>query len=391
VFNVRLLAISNPSYTPGCNQEITLPVRVYAKPKPDFSITPEILQLPDRVATFSNLTPNRQNWKFTWFFGDNTRDSSGALNVSHDYSALVSELSNTNVTIKLVATNAQGCSDSISKILQIRPVKPIVDFEPDTAGCAPLKVTFRNKSQYGNQYFWTFGDGTTSTEQNPSKRYENPGVYSVSLRVTGPGGEAVLKRDNIITVYELPDASFTTVPKAPRAIKIPEEKMNCFVRYPQAGWSYEWNFGDGATSREKDPVHQYRTPGSYTITLQVTSAEGCVDTDTLNNGAIVEKGNLIIVPNAFTPRADGKSDGFLDREDGANDIFYPFTEGVTEIRLQVFNRWGQFLYESTTLNKGWDGKYNGYLCKSDVYVYKIWCRFVDGRTETKVGDLTLLR
>lgn len=390
-FQVTLLAISNPVYTPSCNKTITLPIRVFAKPRPDFTMDPEILQLPQTSVIFSNLTPNRSNWKFRWSYGDSQSDTNSSLNHGHDYSALVTDLSNTNLNVKLVAVNAIGCTDSITKVLQIRPVKPIVDFEPDTAGCAPLKISFRNKSKYGNQYFWTFGDGTTSTEQNPSKRYENPGVYSVSLRVTGPGGEVTLKRDNIITVYELPDASFTTVPKAPRAIKIPEEKMNCFVRYPQAGWSYEWDFGDGSTSREKDPVHQYMQPGNYTITLVVTSAEGCVDTDTLRNGAMVEKGNLIIVPNAFTPRSDANSDGFLDKEQGTNDVFYPFTEGVTEIRLQIFNRWGQFLYESTTLNKGWDGTFNGRACKSDVYVYKVWCRFVDGRTETKVGDLTLLR
>lgn len=99
----------------------------------------------------------------------------------------------------------------------------------------------------------------------------------------------------------------------------------------------------------------------------------------------------MIVPNAFTPRTDGGSDGYLDKENGTNDIFYPFTEGVTEIRLEIYNRWGQFIYESTTLNKGWDGTYKGYTCKSDVYVYKVWARYVDGRTETKVGDLTLLR
>ena len=390
-FNVSVLAISNPAFSPACNKTYSLPVKVFAQPKPAFVMDPEILQLPQETVVFTNTTPYRPNWKYRWYFGDNTQDTSGALTVNHDYSALVSELSSTNVTVKLVAYNGQGCADTTYQTLQIRPVKPIVNFGPDTAGCAPLVVSFRNYSQYGNQYFWTFGDGSTSTEQNPVKRYETPGEYSVSLKVIGPGGETVLKRDNIITVYELPDASFTTVPKAPRAIKIPEEKMNCFVRYPQPGWSYEWDFGDGSSSRDKDPVHQYLTPGNYTISLKITSAEGCVAYDTLSNGAIVEKGNLIIIPNAFTPRDDASSDGYVDKEDGTNDIFYPFTEGVTDIRIQIFNRWGQFIYQSTTLNKGWDGTFEGSPCKSDVYVYKVWARFVDGRTETKVGDLTLLR
>ncbi|HRH34743.1 MAG TPA: PKD domain-containing protein, partial [Catalimonadaceae bacterium] len=390
-FLVTLLAISNPALSPSCNQSITLPIKVFGRPKPEFTISPEVLQLPEKLVTFTNFTPYRPNWKYKWIFGDGSTDTSGSLTVVHDYSSLISELTNTNVTVKLVAFNAYGCTDTVTRVLQIRPIKPIVDFGPDTAGCAPLFVAFRNYSKYGNQFFWTFGDGTTSTEQHPSKRYEQPGQYSVSLRVTGPGGETILKKDNIITVYEIPDASFTTVPKAPRVLKIPEEKMYCFVRYPQPGWSYDWSFGDGVTSREKDPVHQYREPGSYTITLKVTSAEGCVSHDTVENGAIVEKGNLVVVPNAFTPRSETASAGYLDKEEGLNDIFYPLTEGVTEIQMQIFNRWGQFIYQSTTVNKGWDGTYNGNACKADVYVYKIWVRFVDGSTTTKVGDITLLR
>lgn len=388
---VTLLAISNPIYTPACNQSITIPIKVFGKPVPEFTISPEVLQLPEKVATFTNFTPYRPNWRYKWIFGDGTIDTSGSLTVSHDYSSLISELANTNVTVKLIAYNAFGCADTVTRVLQIRPIKPIVDFGPDTSGCAPLFVAFKNRSKYGNNYFWTFGDGTTSTEQNPSKRYEQPGQYSVSLRVTGPGGETILKKDNIITVYDIPDASFTTVPKSPRVLKIPEEKMYCFVRYPQSGWSYDWSFGDGTISNEKDPVHQYREPGTYTITLKVTSAEGCIAHDTARNGAIVEKGNLVVVPNAFTPRGDASSAGYLDKEEGLNDVFYPLTEGVTEIQLQIFNRWGQFLYQSTTLNKGWDGTYNGNACKTDVYVYKVWVRFVDGSTTTKVGDLTLLR
>lgn len=390
-YTVTLMAISNPAYTPSCNQIFTQQVKVFGRPKPEFTITPEVLQLPESVASFTNFTPFRPNWKFKWIFGDGKSDTSSSLTINHDYAGIMSELTNTNIIVKLVAYNDFGCSDTVTRILQIRPIKPIVEFGPDTSGCAPLFVAFRNYSKYGNQYFWTFGDGTTSTEQNPSKRYEKPGQYSVSLRVTGPGGETVLKKDNLITVFEIPDASFTTVPKAPRVLKIPEEKMYCFVRYPQPGWSYDWSFGDGTTSKEKDPVHQYRSPGSYTITLQVTTAEGCIARDTLTNGAIVEKGNLVIVPNAFTPRNESSTAGYLDKEDGLNDIFYPLTEGVTEIQLQIFNRWGQFMYQSTTLNKGWDGTYNGNACKADVYVYKIWVRFVDGSTTTKVGDVTLLR
>lgn len=389
VFNVKVIGISNPAFQPICSTETIIPVRVFGMPKPDFVINPGVLQLPQTGVTINNLTPHPQAWSYLWDYS-NGSDTTKELSFTRDYTSLVNQLTSTKVKIKMIATGLNGCKDSVIKTFDIVPVPPVAAFKGDTAGCVPLVVNFRNQSLYGYLYEWTFGDGTSSTEQNPSKVYSRPGVYSVSLRVIGVGGETVLKRNDIITVYERPDASFTVVPRPPRAIRIPEEKLNAFVRFPQAGESYLWTFGDGGMSFDRNPVHQYTRPGQYTITLTVTSAEGCVDSDTIVNAVTVEKGNLLLVPNAFTPRNDGPNGGVLS-DDVSNDVFYPITEGAAEIRLQIFNRWGEFLYESTTLNKGWDGYHNGRPCKPDVYVYKIWVKFLTGETRTKIGDVTLLR
>ena len=89
------------------------------------------------------------------------------------------------------------------------------------------------------------------------------------------------------------------------------------------------------------------------------------------------------LPNAITPNGDGLNDQlifdalFLDT--------YPNSE------LVVFNRWGEMLFETADRSQGWDGYYKGELCPSDVYVYRLTVKYLDGREETKIGDVTLLR
>jgi gliding motility-associated-like protein len=81
----------------------------------------------------------------------------------------------------------------------------------------------------------------------------------------------------------------------------------------------------------------------------------------------------------------------VEEQNRRTDIFYPFSKGTIEIQMEIFNRWGELIFQTQQLGKGWNGWYQGRQCKSDVYVYKIWARFSDGRAETLVGDVTLIR
>jgi gliding motility-associated-like protein len=291
----------------------------------------------------------------------------------------------------MVASSPYGCSDTVRHRLFIKPVPPIADFGPDAEGCAPVDVVFTNNSQWASSYFWQFGDGTSSTEQNPSHRYSRPGAYTVRLIATGPGGSDTLEKVDIIHVYEMPDARFSLFPKMPRTVRIPEELLEGYVINENPSYTYLWNFGDGGTSTEMDPKHQYKDPGEYPVALTVTTANGCTDTDTLFATVTNNDGTLLKIPNAFSPNMYGGNDGVIDGTEGTNDVFYPVTIGATAIKLQIFNRWGQFLYQSTTLNKGWDGYYQGKLSPADTYVFIVEVRFANGEIKRKVGDVTLVR
>ncbi|MNL18407.1 hypothetical protein D3C87_1395500 [compost metagenome] len=91
-------------------------------------------------------------------------------------------------------------------------------------------------------------------------------------------------------------------------------------------------------------------------------------------------GNQIFVPNTFTPNNDGK-----------NDILFVYGNTIAKMRLRVYNQWGQFLYESLSIQNGWDGTHKGDMQPNGVYVYYLEAEFSDGTKATKKGTITLLR
>ena len=285
----------------------------------------------------------------------------------------------------------KGCESSDSVRIYIQPVAPIADFSFDPGkGCAPLTVQFTNLTKYGSSggYKWYFGAGEgVSTNENPTHTYYEPGVYSVKLEATNSSGvTAVEVKRDIIVVYPVPHADFTV---RPEKVKLPDDPIYTTNLSFEAD-SYFWDFGDGNTSNEFEPTHTYLDTGLFDIQLVAITDNGCTDTVVYENIVEVIEGNEIKIPNAFTPNLIGPTNGSR-YTDGRNDIFYPVTEGVVAYRMQIYNRWGELLFDTTDSNKGWDGYYNGKLCPPDVYIYKMEFKFLDGREVMKFGDVTLIR
>jgi gliding motility-associated-like protein len=164
------------------------------------------------------------------------------------------------------------------------------------------------------------------------------------------------------------------------------------VRNPADGDTYAWDFGDGGLSAEKEPQHLYSTPGNYKVSVLVTSKFGCKATDTLDSPIEVSNGVVFKVPNAFSPNLSASNGGVVDENaDGLNDVFYPVTEGMTKIKLRIYNRWGEMLFESNSLNIGWDGYVKGKLSPPDTYVFTLEAKFINGEIKKKTGDVTLIR
>jgi PKD repeat protein len=280
-----------------------------------------------------------------------------------------------------------GCigTDTIH-IKVIMPQKPIAAFEPDTAGCSPLLVHFRNLSVYGESYSWDFGDKVNSTEKNPSHIYNLPGNYIVKLTVTNVAGQAL--HNALITVYEKPVAVFNVYPTE----VIKNSQVVVFTDFSNHAVAWLWTFGDGNSSSEESPWHKYASEGIFNIILKVTSKDGCTDSTRYQSPVVVDyKMGEIKFPNVFKWNESGPTGGYW--EDGAIDdnVFRPFFTNVIEYKLQIFNRWGVLLYESNNLNKGWDGYFDkSKLALEGVYVYKAIGRYADGTYFNKIGDVTFL-
>ena len=149
---------------------------------------------------------------------------------------------------------------------------PTADFSgTPTSGCTPLTVNFTDLSSGEiTSWSWNFGDGGTSSAQNPSHTYVTAGDYTVSLTVTDASGSDTEVKTGYIHVYDAPVADFVGAPTSGGAPLI-VNFTDLSTGNPSA-WS--WNFGDGGTSSVQNPAHVYPNPGLYTVTLTATNMCG---------------------------------------------------------------------------------------------------------------------
>lgn len=280
------------------------------------------------------------------------------------------------------------CGDTATQVVTIEPPYPTASFTGSADGCAPLTVQFTNTSLLGQSYLWNFGDGGSSTADNPVYTFTVPGTYTVTLTAHGPGGtvNTVVHVDSIV-VRPRATAFFIAQPEQ---VVVPGEPVD-FHNLSGNADSFWWDLGDGTTSTEMNPEHTYQQAGGYTVTLVANNMWNCPDTFTVVDAVMGIATGSIAFPNAFTPNGDGPTDGIYDPSSLSNDFFFPVQEGVQDYRLQVFNRWGELVFESTDVRRGWDGYYRGEQAKQDVYAWKAWARFSDGREQKLAGDVTLLR
>ncbi len=137
----------------------------------------------------------------------------------------------------------------------------------------------------------------------------------------------------------------------------------------------------------------YKVEGKYDVTLVAINdhADGAVCMDTLKRKVIAKQGGVTKVPNAFTPNPGGPSGGTAGNNT-FNDVFLPIVKGAEEFNMQIFDRWGNLIFESNNSNVGWDGyDKHGKLLPAGVYVYKLTLRLSDGQRSTQLGDITMIR
>ena len=298
---------------------------------------------------------------------------------------------NQTITYVVAVSNQCGITVQDSVTVSINP-PPAISLSSDTTKiCAPNSIQFDDNSVTGNtadpivSWLWNFGDGTTSNEQNPIHSYVSAGAYLTTLTVTTTVG---CSNNNatipyIINAYAKPTAAFSV---NATELEIPSQSLICTNQSVGAS-TYLWNFGNGSTATDTNPIYLYPDVGIFTVQLISSTAFGCKDTAE----AEVVTNSTVNFPNAFTPNRNSATGGAYDENSLDNDVFFPYTKGVEDYLFQVFNRWGELIFESNDLKIGWDGYYKGKLCQDDVYIWKVNLKFKNGKSFTKTGDVTLLR
>ena len=367
----------------GCGDTLVFDIPVVGQPEAVFVAAPNMQTYPAATVDVANLSAANSTAEFVWNWGDGNSETSTdpATPDSHTYDTWG------EYTIDLVVGN-QVCNDTASQDIVIKPPLPIADFEGEGTGCMPLIVSFENTSTYGVEFLWNFGDGTVSNQENPTHTYYQPGTYNVMLSVKGPGGDQDIKiKTGIVTVHPRAKAYFTVNPPV---ITVPDQVF--FLNTSSNASIFTWDFGDGNTSNEFSPYHFYESTGWHPVTLIANNEFNCPDTYTVDQAVLGNVDTRIAFPNAFTPNPNGPSGGYWTVDDMFNnDIFFPMYKGVETFEMQIFNRWGELLFESTDVRQGWDGYYRGELCQQDVYVWRVKVSFQDGGDLTEIGDVTLIR
>jgi gliding motility-associated-like protein len=372
-YRVRLIAIDSSS----CNISDTayLNIRVRTdKANLDFDITklPPCQSLSYMFENKSTAPPGKPftPGSFSWSFGDGST-AAGTSPIQHSYAAAGTY----PVSLILNDTNYCNSPDSVTISLRVSPLVKAQFEVPD--GCAPYTAQFNNTTLAGLQFRWDFGDGSSSTDINPTHLYSMPGTYTISLvAVDSNTCNIIDSTTRTIRVNVKPTSDFTTTP-------VPPEYNTPTVFYNNAtgGTHYTWLFGDGDSvvkTTADTVIHQYRRTGSFNACLIAFNQFGCSDTSCHPVDALINP--LLDVPNAFTPGRFGE-----------NGIIRVKGFGISGMTWKIYNRYGQIVFQSNNPDLGWDGTWKGIPQPMAVYVYTLEADFFDGTKTSRKGDITLIR
>jgi len=311
---------------------------------------------------------------FAWDFGDGSpRVQAGLAPVTHTF------ISAGTYNVRLILMDSNYCNYPAQDTLQLRIATNVkAQFTTPPSGCAPHDAIFTNTSLAGQQFYWSFGDGSTSTELSPQHRYNIPGTYTVTLVAVDSStcNVADTTRQTIV-VADKPAANFTASPQPP-TVNTPIVFSN--LSSPDAV-KFKWLFGDGDSllvNSAQQVSHEYNATGTFNACLIAFNQYGCTDTICKPIQTLIDA--AVDVPNAFTPMST----------DGNNKVFVRGF-GITKMRFIIWNRWGQKVFETNSKNIGWDGRFKGAIQPMDVYAFTLDVEFFDGKKITKKGDITLIR
>jgi gliding motility-associated-like protein len=261
----------------------------------------------------------------------------------------------------VVSSNSCGTdSASVTITSQVAPNPAI--FGGNTTICPGDSVVLTASG--ATNYLWSTNQTTSSIVASST------GLYSVvSSNSCGSGADTVVVAVDSILAQFTADSLAGTAPLTVH-----------FTNTSVAAISYLWTFGDSTTSVDVSPTHVFQEPGTYEVTLEITSSNGCIDTTRIEI-IVSEKTPELDVPNVFTPNGDG-----------INDVFVVKGIGIKEFSCMIYDRWGIKITELKAIAEGWDGKTtSGNTVSDGTYFYLIKAKDINEKNYDKSGYIQLLR
>ncbi|NQV03272.1 MAG: PKD domain-containing protein [Bacteroidia bacterium] len=365
-------------------------VSIRPTPEPYFSNIAVCLNQATLYVDTSN-TFGDPNTSWYWAFGE---PGSGSANTSTLEDPTHKYMAPGNYDVQMIVANQWGCTDSITKPTRVFDI-PVADFG-NTIPCQGDPTEFTDLSAVADTVFgfwrWNFGVPgivtDTSNVQDPIYIYDSTGTYNVRMIVQDLNG-CMDTIDSTLTVNVTPLSTFNITEYI--------DGMNGKLQLENLSTgadNYLWNFGNGQSSDEENPIITYTEDGTYIIELISLNEFGCTDT-TFFEYELLFKG--LYIPNAFAPTSTNL----------AVRLFKPVGINLKKYHIQVFNSSGHFMWESIKIDSqgrpidGWDGTFNGVVLPQGNYMWKVSATFIDdspwngsdiGKGEyNTMGTVTLIR
>jgi PKD repeat protein len=265
------------------------------------------------------------------------------------------------------------------------------------SGCAPLTVQFSNQSINASSYYWDFGTGETSQEQNPMYEFKEAGHYMVTLSTQNHGSQTTVSR-MMVEVLASPVADFQI---EEGLVGIDNHVVLNLVNYSSDASSFAWNLVNEEcidcsdwSSIEHLPTLELKTitPESRSVRLEVINEQGCSDTVVQDLPLIVQSSETRIkFATAFSPNPSGPGESSFNPGSKRIDLFHPvYIEVPADFHMRVYTRRGELVFETHEIYHGWDGYIHQEAAPGNVYVWMVEGKWKDGESFSLHGDVTLV-
>ena len=358
----------------GCKTKGTASVNVLALPSVSIS-TSKSIYCPNETIVLSASGAKDYNWDSPQ--GGMVSGQTASFTINYNPSLY----SYFNVT----GIDSNGCSNTASLQIKLIPPPQVTLSTNILQACVPFCSQFKLITAAKDSSVWPLHwqvENSLFQMRELTYCFTKPGTYSIINTFIDSVTACTSTEAIHITAFQKSNADFNYTPSEPRALadEVLFEMTTDETELRDWKWVIDYPDAIPIANNSKYFYHAFEMSGNYPVALIVENKVGCRDTSI--KYIQIEEDLIIYIPNAFSPN-----------EDNLNDIFVPVTQGIKASTLQIFNRWGQKIFETNRLGEGWDGTYKGRACGQDVYIWKL--RLIPMNSEAgetkRIGEVMLIR